>query len=206
MLRIDNLDNPVSLFLENGSVFKVNSFKSKNRFTTNLFLVKHIDDNKNSLTLMLLKPCSLCTDEIVFKPVDEFITIDMSCLCGYQSIPNTCVRKCNHPPIQIKDCISGPFTILPGKVETVLWQSNVKANHYGSIKVCFEREKVDFLDLRIYFNNSTEHKTVQLIDQKPYNFSVADCSLMKIVSPNTKSKMKGTFEIKMNSEIRNEET
>lgn len=88
---------------------------------------------------MHLRPCSLCCDKTVLIPMDKYITIDMSCLCGYQSIPNICIRECNHPRIEIKDCICGPFTILPGNDETVLWQSNLAAEQYGSINLFIKK-------------------------------------------------------------------
>src|SRR5699024_5954799 len=114
MLTIECLDRPVMLFLKDGSSFKASSFKGEQHFTTEFFLVTQKSTIKNCLTLMLLKPCSLCCDATVLMPVDEFITIDISCFCGYQSIPDICIKECHHPSIRIKDSICGPFTILPG--------------------------------------------------------------------------------------------
>lgn len=198
---IDCLDHPMMLFLKDGSLFKANSFKSKRHFTTEFFLITKINTTKNCLTLMLLRPCTLCCDKMVLMPMDEFITIDMSCFCGYQSILNACVRACNHPPIQITDCVCGSFTMLPGVGETVLWQSNLLAEQYGSVNLCIKEGKETPLKLKIYFNNEREYKTVQLIDQKPYNFSIADCSLIKVLRSNIETKVQGLFEIKLQSVI-----
>lgn len=200
---IDCLDHPGIFYLKDGSLFKANSFKSKRHFTTEFFLITKINATKNCLTLMLLRPCTLCCDKMVLVPMNEFITIDMSCLCGYQSIPNMCIRECNHLPIQITDCVCGPFTMLPGVDETVLWQSNLLAEQYGSINLCIKKGRETSLKLRIYFNNQRDYKTFQLIDQKLYNFSVTDCSLIKVLRSDIETKVQGIFEIKLQSVIEN---
>lgn len=200
---IDCLDHPGIFYLKDGSLFKANSFKSKRHFTTEFFLITKINATKNCLTLMLLRPCTLCCDKMVLVPMNEFITIDTSCLCGYQSIPNMCIRECNHPPIQITDCVCGPFTMLPGVDETVLWQSNLLAEQYGSVNLCIKKGKETSLKLRIYFNNQRDYKTFQLIDQKLYNFSVTDCSLIKVLRSDIETKVQGIFEIKLQSVIEN---
>lgn len=202
---IDCLDNPMMLYLKDGSLLKASSFKSKRHFTTEFFLVTQINDTKNCLTLMLLKPCSLCSDASVLMPSDEFITIDMSCLCGYQSIPNICIRKCNHPPIRIKDCICGPFAILPGNDESTIWQSNLPAEQYGTINLHIGKGEKVPLKLKIYFNNQMDYEIYQLTDKKSYKFSVTDCSRIKILrsNPNIKAKVQGIFEIELQSVIEN---
>lgn len=198
---IDCLDHPVMLFLKGGSLFKASSFKSKYHFTTQFFLITQINNTKNCLTLILLRPCNVCCDQTVFIPGDEFITIDMSCFCGYQSIPDTCVRECNHPPIRIEDCICGPFTIFPGNDETILWQSNLMAEQYGSINLCIKKGREDNLKLRIYFNDPEEYETYQLINRKSYNFFVTGCSVIKIVRSNIETKVQGVFKIEWQSMI-----
>lgn len=200
---IDCLGNPIMLSLNDGSLFKANSFKSKRHFTTEFFLITKINTTKNCLTLMLLRPCTLCCDKMVLVPMDEFITIDMSCFCGYQFIPNVCIRECNHPPIQITDCVCGPFTMLPGVDETVLWQSNLLAEQYGSVNLCIKQGKGTPLKLRIYFNNQRDYKTFQIIDEKSYKFSVTDCSRIEVFRSNIETKVQGVFEIKLQSVIEN---
>jgi hypothetical protein len=197
------MNSPVVLYLDDGSIFKANSFKSKRHFSTQFFLITKVNKTKNCITLMLLRPCSVCDEETVFRPIDEFITIDLSYFCGYQSIPNVCIRECNHPPIQIKDCICGLFTIFPQNNETVLWQSNVEAEQYFTIHLWIKEGEKENLKLRVYYNNSKEYKTYQLIDQKSYYFSVTDCSLIKVLRAPTTTKVKGLFIIEWKSMIDN---
>lgn len=193
------------LFLKNGSLLKANSSKSKYHFTTEFFLITQINVTKNCLTLMLLKPCSLCRDANIMMPVDEFITIDLSCICGYQSIPNICIMKCNHQPIHIKDCICGPFAILPDNDESILWQSNLSAEQYTTINLYIGKGVEVPLKLRIYFNGQSDYETYQLVGEKSYKFSVIDCSQIKILrsTTNTKAKVQGMFEIELQSMIEN---
>lgn len=202
---IDCLDNPMMFFLKDGSLFKAISFKSKRHFTTEFFLITKINTTKNCLTLMLLRPCTLCCDKMVLMPMDEFITIDMSCFCGYQSIPNVCVRECHHPPIQITDCVCGPFTMMFGVDETVLWQSNLLAEQCGTINLYIRKGEKVPLKIRIYFNDQRNYETYQLIDEKSYKFSVTDCSRIIILRSNTdtQAKVQGIFEIKWQSVIEN---
>lgn len=201
MLTIDCLDQPKIFILSDGSIFKATSFKSKRHFMTEFFLITKIDKAKNCLTLMLLRPCSVCCDENVFIPMDEFITIDMSCLCGYQSIPNTCMRRCDHPPSVINDCICGPFTLLPENDEMVLWQSNVKGDQCGSIKLSIHKGENIPLILKIYFSNQKDYKTYPLIDEESCVFTISDCSKIKLLRPETDTKVQGIYEIRMKSLI-----
>lgn len=197
---IEGLDQSVILYLKDGSLLQANSFKSKHHYKTQFFLIKQI--NKNCLTLELLRPCSLCCDKNVLLPMNEYITIDISCLCGYQLIPNVLIRECSHPPICISDCVCGTFTIPTGEDETVIWQSNLPAEQYGFINLRINRGIEDSIKLRIYTNNFMEYKTYHVTEQKSYEFFVTDCSSIKILRLNMEAKLQGTFEVKWKSVIR----
>lgn len=192
---IDRLDQPMVFMLKDGGLFKVNSFKS--HFTTEFFLITQVNDSENCVTLMLLRPCNLCCDQTVLMPMDECITIDMSCFCGYQPISNVCIRACNHPPIRLKDCICGRFTMLPENDGVVLWQSNLVAEQSGSINLYIEKGKEEPLTLRLYFNDSNEYKVYQLMGKASYKFSLTNCSFIKIVKADKMAKVQGSFEIEL---------
>lgn len=177
----------------------VNSCKNKRHVMTKFFVITQINQTTNCLTLKLLLPCSLCCDKDVLIPVDKFITIDMNCLCGYQFIPNICIRECSHPLIHIKDCICGPFTIPTGKDGMILWQSNLPIIQYGFINLHIEKGIEDSLKLRIYSNNLTEDKIYQLTGQKSYEFFVTGYSVIKILRSNIETELQGTFDIKWQS-------
>lgn len=195
MPTINCLGQPMVFVQKGGGLFKARSFKSKSYFTTEFFLITQINEAKGCLTLMLLRPCYVCCDEAIFIPMDECITMDMSCFCGYQPIAHACIRACDHPPIRMKDCICGRFTILPGNDETVLWQSNITAEQYGTISLSIKSGQEEPLTLILYFNDSMEYKTYQLRGQKSYEFSMANCSFIKILSPHVTARVQGTFEI-----------
>lgn len=196
---IECLDQPVILYLKDGSLLQANSFKSKRHVKTEFFLIKQL--NKNCLTLVLLRPCSVCCEKNVLIPMDEYITIDISCLCGYQSIPNVCIRECTHPPIHTKDCVCGPFTIPSGEEEVIIWQSNLLAEQCGFISLCIDKGIEDSLKLRIYSNHQMENKTYHLMGRKSSEFFVTDCSMIKILRSNNETKLQGTFDMKWQSVI-----
>lgn len=199
MLTIDQTENPMILFLKDGSVLEAHSMKHKRFITTEFFFITHIDPTLNCLTLMLLQPCSLCDDGLVLEPMDAFITMDMGCFCGYQAIPNTCIKRCNHPKIQFNDCICMPFTLLPGVDEIVLWQSNITSGQYGTIKLCIEKGIEHPLQLRLYNDNAMEYKNHLLMDHKLYSFPIKKCSRITMMKSNKAAKVKGVVEIEVHN-------
>lgn len=198
MSMLSSMDKPMMLFLKDGSIFKA---KGKGYFTTKFFLVSKIDNTKKCITLMLLKPCSSCTDITVLMPTNQYITITIECFCGYQSISNICVRKCNHLPIKIKDCICGPFSILPKNDESIIWQSNLHAEQYGTLNLYIGKGGYVPLSLRFYFNDQRECETHQLFGKKIYNFSIIDCSRIKLFKSSIYSKLKFRVSLKLNCRV-----
>lgn len=198
---LDYTDQPMIFYLKNGDLFQANSFKSGHHEFTHFFLIKKINKIKNCITLMLLRSCSLCCDQDVLVPLNECITIDMSCFCGFQPISNVCIRECSHPPICMDDCVCGSFTIPSGEREVTIWRSNLPLTQFGFINIGLKKELEAPLKLRIY-SNPLEYKTYQLADQKSYEFFVTDYSVIKIIKSSIEANLQGTFDIKWRSVIR----
>lgn len=199
-LNIDDyINQPVTLFLKKGNMFQAKSSNSKHQYVTEYFLITHINDTNSCLTLMLLRPCSVCSDQFVLIPTDEFIIIDKRVFCGYQSLKDTCIRKCNHPSVIMKDCICVSFTLLSEHNESVLWQSNMDAHQLAFIDLNIDKDHEGHSELRIY-GNDTSYESYQLIGCKSYNFWITDCSQITILKKHMET-VKGVFKIKLYSEI-----
>lgn len=198
---VNCLEQPMIFYLKDGGLLQANSFKHIPHRSTHFFQVKQMNKAKNCMTLMLLRPCTLCCGQDVLVPMDECITIDVSCLCGYQTISNICIRACHHVPICTRDCVCGLFSIPVGVNEITIWQSNVSFPQYGCLNITFESEHKPPVKLSICTNGSTGNKIYQLTNQTSYHFHVTNDSIIKIITPTLDAKVKGAFDIQWKSVI-----
>jgi|GEM_PF-6363696 len=201
MLTKDYEDQVVRLILKDGNIFKATSFKSRHPFETECFLIRHVNESNSCVTLQLLKSCQACRNDYVLAPLDEEVIINKQYICGYQALANPSIRKCKHPFIEIHDCVSGAFTITRGFTESIIWQSNIISDGFASIDLWLERGERDLVELRIYYNDIGRDCAYPLISTHSIQFSLRNCTLIKVIKKEESKKVHGEYKIKMDHEI-----
>lgn len=192
---------PVILFLKGGKVFRTSDIQASKPFSTNYFFIMKNDALSHCVTLMLLKKCKVCSDKFVLVPTYRYITIDKSCICGYQFLCDICIRKCNHQPIQFYDSICGSFSMKPGYDEIVLWQSNSMDDQYGRFIFEIENGDEECLEVRKYNKFTNSYKSYPFFDQQAYDLELTNCSTVTIVKSDKNMNVKGQYEIQLANEI-----
>lgn len=183
---------PVLLFTREGNVFTANGHHEE-PFTTKFFTTIDVDKRNRCLTLRLLKKCTSC-NEFVLIPTKRLITMDSDCVCGFHELSNVCIKHCNHPTINVKSRINGPFAIEQGYRKTVIWSSNICAENNGTIKLKVTEESATPLQLRV-FNYLGGYKLYDLTSKKIYQFSFTDSPLIQIVRNEIEEKVAGEYEV-----------
>lgn len=192
---------PVILFLKSGKVFSTCDIHSKKSFSTKYFIIMKCDTARHCVTLMLLKKCKVCCDKFVLVPTYRYITIDISCICGYQFLQDVCIRKCKHQPIQFHDCFCGSFSMLPGFDEIVLWQSNSTNDQYGRIILEIENGDEESLELRKYNKYTNSYQSYPFFDKQAYDLELTNCSSITIFKSDKNMNVNGQYEIQLTNEI-----
>ncbi|MDR7078520.1 hypothetical protein J2Y03_003572 [Neobacillus niacini] len=186
---------PVLLFLK-GNNHCVNGI-----FSTKFLLLNQFDDDKKCVTARELKKCKVCCDEFVLIPTDVCISFDIGCICGFQVFPDTCVRKCEHPPIEFEDSICGNFAITSGFQEAVIWQSNFGDHQYGRVSIEVEKGEKIGLKLGAYNKFTSMVESYPLFETPSYAFDLSNYSSIAIFKSNLDSEVSGQYEIDLISQI-----
>lgn len=186
---------PVLLFL------KSNGHGVNGIFSTKFLLLNRFDDDKKCVTARELKRCKVCRDEFVLIPSNVCITFDIDCISGFQVFPDTCVRKCKHPPIEFEDSICGNFAITSGFQETVIWQSNIRGQQISHICITVEKGEKVGLELRAYNKFTDMFESYPLFEAPSYAFDLTNYSSLTIFKSNLDTEVSGQYKIDIFSEI-----
>jgi len=189
-------------YLQGGCILKSIGFDGKHSFVTKFFSVVNIDKTSGCLVLRLLQPYKKCS-KLILIPSETCIVIDKDCICGSQTLPDIPIKKITPIPICIKDCICGPFAILPGYDETVLWSANIMGSFSGTLKICFEEGFKEGLGLKVFRRKQRDYKMFPICD-KEQHFSFKDCTEIVLIRTDSLEKVKGIFEIEVCGDIDDE--